>query len=164
MSQLTVFRNFDCRFCQFFHLYEPLVGYHIFDNRMASVAGSHRDYLFFGLNQITRSLKVRNPILTAFVAILTFIFSCQFVHRCVLVNAGNNRKSCALSYFKVVRVVRRSNFNGTGSLLRVRIAVRNNWDFLAYQWEDNLPADNFLISFIVRMNGDCFICEHGFRS
>ena len=138
VSEGAVLCGFDCRFSQFFHCYKPLVADHVLDYSVASVAFSHRDNLFLGLNQIACCLKVGNPVLTAFVAFLSLVLSCKSIHGGVLVDAGRAAKSRTLSHFKVVRVVGRSNLYCACSLFRVRIHVCYNRDFLAYNRQDYL--------------------------
>ena len=164
MSELAVLRDLDRRFREFFHLYEPLLGYHILDDRMAAIAGSHRDDLFFGLDQITGSFQIGYPVFPAFVTVLTLVFSCQRVHRRVLVDAGNDRQSRTLSDLEVVRVVRRSDLDRAGTFFRIRIRVGDDRDLLADQRQDDFLADDRLVAFIIRMDRDGLIGEHGLRS
>ncbi len=164
MSELAVFRDLDRRLREFFHLYEPLLGYHILDDRMAAVAGSHRNDLFFGLDQITGCFQIGYPVFTALVTILALIFACQRIHRRIFVDTGNDRQSRALSDFKVVRVVRRGDLYRSGTLFRVRIWVSDDRDFLPYQRQDDFFADNRLVAFVIRMYRDSLIGKHGLRS
>ena len=138
VSESAVLCGFYGRFSQFFHGYEPLIADHILDYGVASVAFSHRNNLFLGLNQIACFLKVSNPVLTTFIAVLSLVLSCQSVHGCVLVDAGRASKSCTQSNFKVVRVVSRGNLYCACSLFRIRIHIGNDRNFLAYQRQDNL--------------------------
>ena len=70
----------------------------------------------------------------------------------------------ALGDLEVVRVMRRRDLDRAGTLLRIRIGVRDDRNFLTDQRQDNLPADNRLVAFVIRMYCDRLIGEHGLRS
>ena len=95
---------------------------------------------------------------------MSLILARERVHRRVLVDAGNDRKPRALPDLEVVRVMRRRDLDRAGTLLRIRIGVRDDRNFLTDQRQDDFLADNRLVAFVIRMHRDRFIGEHGLRS
>ena len=164
VSQVALLGSFDSWFCKFFHCNEPLVGKHGFDNCVASVAFACRDYLFFSLYKVACCFEVCHPCLTAFVTVHTFVLACCSVHCSIFVDACRHFKTGSLTNFEVVRVVSRSDFNCTCTLFRIRVGVSDDRNFLANERKDNLLAYHVFISFVVRVDSDCHVGEHCFRS
>ena len=139
MGQLTALCRFDGRLCKVFHLYEPLIGKHRFDNGVASVTFTYRNYLFLSLYKIACLLPDLSPMLygihigpcPSYFPASSFMVASRLMQ--------DRLSRFALSpYFKVVRVVSRCNFNGAGSLLRIRIRVCDDREFLCPQAAESL--------------------------
>ena len=164
VSQVALLCSFDSRLCKFFHCNEPLVAEHGFNNCVASVAFACWDNLFFSLYKVTCSFKVSHPGLTAFVTVHTFVLACRSVHCSIFVDACRHFKTGSLTNFEVVRVVSRSDLNCTCTLFRIRVIVSDDRNFLANKRKDNLLAYHVFISLVIRVNSDCHVSKHCFRS
>ena len=76
--------------------------------------------------------------------------------------AGGAVYSPALTDFKVVRVVCRSDFNNTRSLFHICVFVTDNRDFLVKERKDYMTAVEVLVTLIVLVDGNSSITEHCF--
>ena len=63
-------------------------------------------------------------------------------------------------HFKVVRVVRRSNFDCTCSKIWIYEFVGDDWNHAVYQWQHHFGADHVLITWVIRMDSNCAIAHH----
>ena len=76
-------------------------------------------------------------------------------------HAGESR---ALTDFKIVRIMTRSDFNGTGAEVHFNIFIRNYGNFPADDGHNNGFADNFRIARVIGVNGYACVAEDGFRA
>ena len=70
----------------------------------------------------------------------------------------------AFSYFKVVRVVCRCNFNASGSELFVYVSICDNRDLTVGQRKLQHFSYDICISFILRVDSHCGISEQSLRT
>ena len=160
--RLAVLDCLDGRFGKRLHLHEPLLGNSRFNNRMTAVAGT--DFMLGRLdfNKCTGVRQVFDNRLAALHEIHTGIFACLFIHEAVVGHDVDNRQVVSESYFKVVRVVRRGNFNRTGSLVHFCVRVGNNRDFTSDDGNHNGLSDYVLVAFIIGVNGNGGIAGNRF--
>ena len=162
--QFAGLQRIDRRFCQFFHLYKPL----LLDQRLyrcaAAVMGSHR--MGMGNDFYKKSLlfQIFYDHLSRFIAVHTRIFSAFFIDGGVIVHNVDLFQVVTFAYLKVVRIVSRRDLHRSGSELLIYIIVRHDRDLPADQRQDYIFPDNITISLIIRMYRDRSITEHGFRT
>ena len=70
----------------------------------------------------------------------------------------------AFSHLKVIRVMSRCNLNGSGTELFVHIRIGDDWNLPVHNRKKHHFANQIRISFILRMNGDSCITQHGLRT
>ena len=162
--QLSCFQSIDGRFCQFFHLYKPL----LFDQRLycsaAAVMGSDRVSMGNDLYKVSLLFQIFYDSLSRLIAVHSGIFSAFFIDRGIVIHNVDFFQIVALAHFKVIRVVSRRNLHSSGSELLIYIVVRYNRNLPAYQRQDNIFPDNILVSLIIRMHRNRRISQHSFRT
>ena len=70
----------------------------------------------------------------------------------------------ALADFVVVEIVGRGDFHAAGAEFRIAVIVGDDRDAAADQRQLDKFADQGFVAFIVRVNGDGGVAEHGFRT
>jgi len=70
----------------------------------------------------------------------------------------------ALADLPVVEVVRRRDLDATGAEGHVDVGVRNHGDRASREWQRDLPADKVRVAGVLRIDRDCDVAQHGFRS
>ena len=63
----------------------------------------------------------------------------------------------------VVEVVRGRYFDAACTELRIDIVVRDNRDVASNNRQDDLLADQVFVAFVIGVDGDRAVAEHGFR-
>ena len=162
--QLSGSCRLDGRFCQIFHLYEPLIRQHRLNGVVAAVTFTHRNDHIFRLNQITGLFQLLYPRLPALITVHAFVFAGQLVHGGIFIHAAQDFKIVTGTHLEVVRVVCRRNLHRTGSLLRIRILICNHRNLPVQNRQVYVLAHQVLISLIAWMNRNGNIAEHGFRT
>ncbi len=69
----------------------------------------------------------------------------------------------AFADFKVVEIMRWGDFNGARSLFRIGIFIGNDFDAASHDWQNAVLTNQILVTFIIRMNRNTGITQHGFR-
>ena len=86
---ISVLHCLHCRFDQLIHLYKPLLLHHRLYRRTAAVVCSYIMRVRLHLYQKSLLLQVVHQCLSAFVAVHPLVFSCEMVHRRIVVNDGD---------------------------------------------------------------------------
>ena len=85
-----------------------------------------------------------------------------FIEGGILVQNINHRQVVALADFKVVKVMRRSNLNRTGSLFRIGMVIGDNRYRTIDNRQNRIFTNQMFQFFIFFGNGYRGIAEHGF--
>ena len=86
---ISVLHCLHCRFDQLIHLYKPLLLHHRLYRRTAAVVCSYIMRVRLHLYQKSLLLQVVHQCLSALVAVHPLVFSCEMVHRRIVVNDGD---------------------------------------------------------------------------
>ena len=70
----------------------------------------------------------------------------------------------AFAHIIVIKIMRRGDFDTAGTKFRIHIIVGNNRNFPVSQGQFDGFTNHILIAFIIGVNGDCGIAQHGFRT
>ncbi len=108
--------------------------------------------------------EVFDQLLAALEAVQSFVGSGRGVHNPVIVHDVDRLQVVAQADFKVVRVVRRSDFHATGSEFGFDIFICNHRNFSAENGKNQRFADQILVAFIARADGHGHIAEHRLRA
>ena len=152
------------RFRERLHFHEPLRGDSRLDDGFAPVADAHSVHVLFHAFEQAQFFQIRDDAGARGEALKAGVFSGGFVHVAVAGHHVDLGEIVALAYFEVVGIVRRSNFHRTCAELAVNISVGDDRNFAIHQRQHDSFADEALIAFVIRMNGDGGIAEHGFRA
>ena len=68
------------------------------------------------------------------------------------------------SYFKVIRVMCRSDLYNAGTKFHIYIGIRNDRNLTVYNRQQNLSANQMLITLVGRVNCNRTVAQHGFRT
>ena len=164
----TEFTRFDCidgRFCQFFHLYKPLLLNKRFYRCMTAVMGSYIMRMRYYLYQISLFLQVFYHCFSCLISVHTCILAAiLLIDGSIIIHNIDFRQIVTLSNLKVIRVMCRSNLNCTCSEFFVYIIICHNWNLSVSQRKQTLLAYDIFISLIIRMYCNGSISQHGFRT
>ena len=163
-AHTSVADAFDCRLCQRFHLYKPLLRNARLHHGVAAVAtadivldrlDTHQEALFFQLlDDLFARLKAGH--------------SCKlpavFINAAVIVHHIDDFQIVAQADFKVVRVVCGGDLHHAGPKVLLDIGIRNHRDLTANQREDQHLANDVLIARVVRMHRHGGVAQHRLRS
>ena len=161
---ITIFYGFHCRFDQFIHLNEPLFFDHRFYCGMAAVMRSYIMGIIFNSYQKSHTVKFFHNMPAAFVSIKAFIFSTIFVNGSIIIQNVDFRKIMAFSNLKIIRVMRRCDLDNSGTKFHIYITVCHNRNSTIYNRKHYFLSNHIFVSVIFRINGNCRISEHGFRT
>ena len=68
------------------------------------------------------------------------------------------------SYLKVIRVMCRSDLYNAGTKFHIYIGIRNDRNLTVYNRQQNLSANQMLITLVGRVNCNRTVAQHGFRT
>ena len=156
--------SFHSRTGKRFHLDEPLLGGHRFDDGLAAGAVTDRMLRFFDLDEKTGFLEISNDGFSRFVAIHADILACLFIHRAIFVHDDDGLELMSLPDLKVIRVMRRCDLYAAGTISHVNVFIGNDRDLTACAGKCDLLADEILVAFIFRIHSDSGIARDGFRT
>ncbi len=156
--------TFDGSFCQRFHLYEPLGGYHGFHHMVAALAVAYRVGSIFDLHQKSHVLQILDDVLPAFVPVFPFIFAGFLGHLPVQADDYDLFQVVPLSYFIVIGVMSRSDLHSTGTEFQVHIFIGDDGDFPVRGGQCDFLPDQAAIPFILGIHGYGRIPGDGFRT
>ena len=105
--------------------------------------------VIFYLDKVSALFKVLNDSLTSLKTIHTCILGIVFSDLGIICHDIDDLKVMTLSYLKVIRVMRRSDLNYTGTEIDINIIVGNNGDLTTYKRKDQHLADDILISLVL---------------
>ena len=161
---LAFFDGFDRGFRERPHFYEPLARKVRLDDRVATVTvpdGMHVRLDFLeelafpqGLDDGLSRLETVHPL----------IISRIFIELGVRMHDVDELKVVALAHVKVVGVMRRGDLDGAGPEFRIDELVADDCDLPVYQRKDERLADQILVTFILFIDGNGGIAEHGLRT
>ncbi len=160
---LTGGNSFHSRTGKRFHLDEPLLGGHRFDDGLAAGAVTDRMLCFFDLDEKTGFLEISNDGFSRFVAIYADILACLFIHRAIFVHDDDGLELMSLADLKVIRVMRRCDLYAAGTISHVNVFIGNDRDLTAGAGKCDLLADD-LVAFIFRIHSDSGIARDGLRT
>ncbi|MNY08397.1 hypothetical protein D3C86_1412500 [compost metagenome] len=118
--------------------------------------------VLFNFDQNTLFFQISYDVLTALETVLTLVRACIRIHRTAFVHNKNLRQVVTLTYFEIVRIMSRCDFNRAAAELFFYIVVCNNRNFTINDWEQQGLSDQVLITLIFRMNSNCRISQHRF--
>ena len=162
--------------------YIPLVGQPGFDNHPGAVALGYLECVRLDLFQQPGGVKVGDNLLARLEAVQPGIGGRQAGVECVIdaaidvehLGAGKNRRilvedidqrqGVALADLVVVEVVGRGDLHATGAKFRITVIVAHDRNASTDQWQLDELADQRLVAFIFRVNGDRAVAQHGFRA
>ena len=127
---------------------------------MATVACAYVVSVILDLNKKSHLVKLFNDLLTCFVTVKTVKLAAVFVDGGIIVKDIDLGKIVALSYLKVIRVMRGCDLNNTCSEGHVNIAVGNDRDLSVYERKPECLSNKILVSFIFGINSHGGITEH----
>ena len=156
--------GFHSRAGERFHLDEPLLGGHRFDDGLAAGAMTDCMLCFFDLDEKACFFEISNDSLSRFVAIHAGILACLFIHRAIFIHDDDGLELVSLSDFKVVRVMRRCDLHAAGTISHVDVFIGNDRDLAAGAGQCDLLADEAFVAFILRIHSDSGITRDGFRT
>ena len=151
-------------FQQRLHLYEPLGGNQGFNGFTAALAMSHGVRAVFNLHQQSQLVQVFYDILTAFIALLSFIGSGLFGHDAVFIDDNDGFQVLPQTHLIVVGVMGRGNLNGAGTEFRINIVIGNNGDLPVHNRQQDLFPYQLAIPLVLRIYGYRRIAGDGFRT
>ena len=97
-------------------------------------------------------------------AIQTLKFTCQFIESGIGIDGIGHRKGMSYADFKVIRIMRRSDFHTTGSKCGISIIITDDRNCLACDRYNHIRAYQMLIAFIIGIHGNRNIPENRFGS
>ena len=115
-------------------------------------------------HEISLLFKIFYDCLSRLIAFHTCVFSALFIDRSVIVHYIDLFQIMTFSYFKVIRVMCRSDLYRSCSELFVYIVIRHDRDLSVYKRKDHVFADNILISLVIRMYRDRRISKKRLRT
>ena len=130
----VVFEMFDCDFCELLGINKPLFLKGWFDNCATFVTMSDGVRDFVRAEKDSLFFEVVKSEGAAFFGRKTSVaLAADWEHVTVVTNYAEVFKVMALPYFEVVKIVRRSNLYGAGSVFWVGVFVGDNRDFAVGQ-------------------------------
>ena len=115
-------------------------------------------------HEISLLFEIFYDCLSRLVAFHTCIFSAFFVDRSIIVHHIDFFQIMTFSYFKIIRVMCRSDLHRSCSELFVYIIIRYDRNLSVYKRKDHVFADNILISLIIGMYRDRRIAKKSLRT
>ena len=162
--QLACLQRVDGRFCQFFHLHEPLLFDQRLHSRAAAVMSPHGMCVRNDFYEISLLVQFLHDRLSRLIAVHARIFPAILIDGGVVVHDIDLRQMMSLTHFKVIRVVRRSDLHCSCTELFVHIVIRHDRNLTPHERQDHIFPDDILVSLIVRVHRDGSIPEHGLRT
>ena len=149
---------------QRFYLDEPLPRNGRLDVCPAPVTLSDTVDIRFLADQESFPLKIPDDISPALEAILSLINTSPFIDHGIAVHDLDGFELVPCRNGKVIGIMGRGNLYRPGTELHAHIIVGNDRYPPADQGQDHLFPDFIPVSFIVRVNGNCRVTKHRFRS
>src|SRR5260370_8758534 len=119
---------------------------------------------FLDPRQQTALLQVVQYLLARFVAIEPFVRPTVFIDARLLVHHADLRQVVALSDLKVVGIVRRRDFYGAASKLRISKVIGDDWNLPIDERKPQLFAYQLGVTRVFGIDGDRGIAKHRLRA
>ena len=120
--------------------------------------------VIFYFNQCSFSFKVINDSLSCFISVHSGIFRIIVCDFSVISHDIDNFKVMTKSYFKVVRVMGRSNLYNACTKVHFNIIICNDRYFSVNDRKNNCFADQIPVAFIIRIYCNSGIAKQCFRT
>ncbi|MNO91638.1 hypothetical protein D3C76_831890 [compost metagenome] len=120
--------------------------------------------VILNFDQNAHILHVFYNLLTAFTAIKSLILAGSRIHRSALIHHSDLRQIVAKTYFKVVRIMCRCNFNRTAAEFLLYVFVADDRNFASDDRKNQCLANQVTVTFILRMNSYRCITKHRLRT
>ncbi len=166
-ADITTLHRLNRRLSQLFNRHIPLIGQIRLNHSMGTVTATDLVRMRFNLVKQTFSFQIGNHALTRFVTVQPLILLGNKILGVDMRRVGENithRQVVTLAHFIVIKIVGRCDFHTTGSKLGIHICIGNHRDGPIAQWQNQLPANQIPVTFIIRMHRHGTITEQGFRT
>ncbi len=144
------------------HFHKPLRRSARLDDRSAAVARSDGVRVVDNFFEQPRRFEIGDDALPRLKSVEAGIFSRRGAHFRVVGHDVDFGQVVAASDFKVVRIVRRSDFHRAGPKFAVHDKIVDDGNFAVHQRQQNHLADQMLVARVARMNGHGRVPQHGF--
>ena len=144
------------------HFHEPLRRSARLDDRSAAVARSDGVRVVGDFFEQARRFEIRDHALARLEAVEAGICSRRGAHLRVVGHHVDFGQVVAASNFKVVGIVRRSDFHRAGAKFAVHDKIVDDRNFAIHQRQQNHLADQMLVARVARMNGHGRVSQHRF--
>ena len=158
----SVLHDLDSRLGKGLHLNKPLGAGERLDDRTAAVAAADVMIIRLDLHKIALLLKVSNDGLSRLIAVHAVVLAAVYDLR-VLIDDENLLKVMAQSDLIVVGIMAGSHFNGAGAEAELYIVVGHDGKLPSDERQYGVFADKVSIAFIVWVDGDACVAQHGLR-
>ena len=148
----AVLDNVNCRLYHRAHLNEPLVRRKRLNRVSAAVALADVVAVRLDLDEESLCFKIGNDLLACLVSVKTLVFTAVLVYRCVIVHYLDYFKLVALTYHKVIRVVRRCYLNTSCTEFLINVFIGNYGNFSVNKRQNKCFADKVCVSFVLGVN------------
>ena len=133
----TVFNCINSRFCKRFHFNKPLLWNSRFNSCSAAIACTYIMTVIFNFYQCSLSFKISHNCFPCLISVHSGILRIIIGNFCIICHNIYNRKVMAKSYFKVIRVMGRSDFNNTCTKIHFNIIISHNRNFPVNDRQNN---------------------------
>src|SRR5258706_6877208 len=143
----------------------PLIGKIRLDNLVRALAIRHLECVRLNFLQEVQRFEIGDDLFSRDKAIEAAIgFRNALVQLAGLRHDVDDRQIMTAADLEVVKVMRGRNLYGAGALFWVRIVVRDDRNFAPGQRENYCLSDIGLPALIVRIDGNCRVAQHRFRT
>ena len=146
------------------HFYKPLSRYFWFNCCTASIACSNIVAVIFYFNESAFGFQIWNNCFSCLISVHAGIFGVIIGNFSVICHNIYNRKIMTKTYFKIIGIVCRRNFNYSRTEIHFYIAVCNNRYFSMNNWKYNSFPNKIFITFVIRIYSNRRIPQKSFRT
>ena len=142
---------------------EPLIHQPRLDDDAGAVAIGNGHRVFLDLVEKPEGFHFGQDLIAGLISVHAPVgFGHVVVETRVLVENVDHLKVMALADLEIIEVVGRRHLDRARALFRVGVFVGDNNELAPDDGQNAVPAHQVLVAFVVGMNGDGDVAEHGF--
>ena len=145
-----------------FHLDEPLLGEIGFNNHICPLGVTNIVLILLNTHKIAKLFQILENFVASIKSVHTAITKI-ISHPAIFTDNGENREIVSPGNLIVVGIMRRSNFQRSGSELNVNIIISNNGNMASCNRNNGMSSNQMTIPWIVGVNGNSNVCQNRFR-